>query len=125
MLTNFAGAICKFMFSTSFYLQSRSFKNKQNTPFQSVCIEDNLFRKLETTFLFGEGLKGNNHTCTLHYDLAFEFRSALHSRMAHLFFNQGESNFRVRKDPFSGENDGLRLFEAGREEVRPSHNIPR
>ncbi|CAI5444866.1 unnamed protein product [Caenorhabditis angaria] len=55
----------------------------------SVVIEnDNLFKTLDTTFRFGKGKEGIERSCTLHYDLVFEFESAFHSRIAHLFFDR-------------------------------------
>ncbi|CCD65880.1 Coenzyme Q-binding protein COQ10 START domain-containing protein [Caenorhabditis elegans] len=55
----------------------------------SVVIEnDNLFRTLDTTFRFGKGKPSVERSCTLHYDLVFEFESAFHSRIAHLFFDK-------------------------------------
>ncbi|EPB74646.1 polyketide cyclase/dehydrase [Ancylostoma ceylanicum] len=57
----------------------------------SVVIGESIFNTLETTFRFGHGKPGNDLSCTLHYDLVFEFKSALHSGMAHLFFDRGFS----------------------------------
>ncbi|ULU01048.1 hypothetical protein L3Y34_001439 [Caenorhabditis briggsae] len=55
----------------------------------SVVIEnDNLFKTLDTTFRFGKGNPSVERSCTLHYDLVFEFESAFHSRIAHLFFDK-------------------------------------
>ncbi|CAI4230816.1 unnamed protein product [Auanema sp. JU1783] len=54
----------------------------------SVCVDHKLFKTLDTTFRFGSGKSDNPNTCTLHYDLTFEFQSSLHSRIAHLFFDQ-------------------------------------
>ncbi|EYC28526.1 hypothetical protein Y032_0007g3272 [Ancylostoma ceylanicum] len=54
----------------------------------SVVIGESIFNTLETTFRFGHGKPGNDLSCTLHYDLVFEFKSALHSGMAHLFFDR-------------------------------------
>uniref|UniRef100_A0A1I7XAI7 Polyketide_cyc domain-containing protein n=1 Tax=Heterorhabditis bacteriophora TaxID=37862 RepID=A0A1I7XAI7_HETBA len=53
----------------------------------SVCLDESLFRTLDTTFRFGKGLPDNPLSCILHYDLTFEFKSSLHSRIAHLFFD--------------------------------------
>ncbi|KAJ1371182.1 hypothetical protein KIN20_033084 [Parelaphostrongylus tenuis] len=54
----------------------------------SVVVDDSVFNTLVTTFRFGKGQPTIQQSCTLHYDLVFEFKSAFHSRMAHLFFDQ-------------------------------------
>ncbi|ETN74386.1 hypothetical protein RB195_010717 [Necator americanus] len=54
----------------------------------SVVIGDSIFNTLETTFRFAKGEPDNELSCVLHYDLVFEFKSALHSGMAHLFFDR-------------------------------------
>ncbi|VDL81714.1 unnamed protein product [Nippostrongylus brasiliensis] len=51
----------------------------------SVVIGESIFNTLETTFRFAED---SEHSCVLHYDLVFEFKSRLHSRVAHLFFDK-------------------------------------
>ncbi|CAD6185863.1 unnamed protein product [Caenorhabditis auriculariae] len=55
----------------------------------SVVLEgESLFKTLDTTFRFAKGLPDNPNTCTMHYDLVFEFKSSLHSRVAHMFFDK-------------------------------------
>ncbi|VDM56156.1 unnamed protein product [Angiostrongylus costaricensis] len=54
----------------------------------SIVVDDSVFNTLESTFRFAEGQSMNEQSCTLHYDLVFEFKSAFHSHMAHLFFDQ-------------------------------------
>lgn len=47
-----------------------------------------IFKHLDTTWRFTEGLPNNERSCTLHFQLAFEFRSAIHSSLAHAFFDR-------------------------------------
>uniref|UniRef100_A0A0N5AM66 Polyketide_cyc domain-containing protein n=1 Tax=Syphacia muris TaxID=451379 RepID=A0A0N5AM66_9BILA len=55
---------------------------------KSVAEPDNrVFKHLDTTWKFTEGLPNNDKSCVLHFALAFEFRSSLHSTMAHAFFD--------------------------------------
>lgn len=67
---------------------SRVIHVRPSVVHSQVIEGDNLFRTLDTTFRFGKGLPDNENTCTLHYDLTFEFRSALHAKIAHMFFDQ-------------------------------------
>ncbi|KJH46229.1 polyketide cyclase/dehydrase [Dictyocaulus viviparus] len=54
----------------------------------SYVIDDSVFNTLETTFRFARGQSMSQQCCTLHYDLIFEFKSELHSHVAHLFFDK-------------------------------------
>uniref|UniRef100_A0A915BML5 Coenzyme Q-binding protein COQ10 START domain-containing protein n=2 Tax=Parascaris univalens TaxID=6257 RepID=A0A915BML5_PARUN len=58
------------------------------TVVRSVCIDQRLFNLLDTTWRFGAGDPSNIRSCTLHFMLAFEFKSLLHSQLAHVFFDQ-------------------------------------
>lgn len=57
--------------------------------FQSVAEPNNrVFKHLDTTWRFTEGLPDNEKSCTLHFTLSFEFRSSLHATLAHTFFDR-------------------------------------
>lgn len=52
------------------------------------CVDGRLFSLFLTIWKFEKGLKDIPQSCVIDINVAFEFRSMLHSNLAHIFFDQ-------------------------------------
>ncbi|XP_046862714.1 coenzyme Q-binding protein COQ10 homolog B, mitochondrial-like [Xenia sp. Carnegie-2017] len=54
----------------------------------SECTQGEMFNYMKTVWRFSPGLKENLETTIVDFHLAFEFRSALHSQLSSMFFDE-------------------------------------
>lgn len=76
---------------------------------RAVCKDARLFDHLISTWKFSPGLRSIPQTCILDFNVSFQFKSVVHSQMAHIFFNEI-----VKK------MDGAFILEAGNRYGKPS-----
>lgn len=54
---------------------------------KAECVDGKLFDFLTTSWKFSPGLE-NKKSCVIDFSVAFEFKSLIHSQLAHMFFNE-------------------------------------
>lgn len=55
---------------------------------RAECTDGKLFHYLLTVWRFSPGLKREQQSCVVDFQINFEFRSAFHSHLSNLFFDQ-------------------------------------
>jgi len=55
---------------------------------KSECIDGEMFNYMKAVWRLSKGVPGNPNSCTLNFHVAFEFKSALHSHLATMFFDE-------------------------------------
>ncbi|KAL3311873.1 Coenzyme Q-binding protein COQ10 B, mitochondrial [Cichlidogyrus casuarinus] len=62
--------------------------SKPFVSIQSIASNSSMFKHLINQWEFRPGIPNNDRTCTVEFKVDFEFRSALHSQLSQLFFDQ-------------------------------------